>query len=72
VLAPLPDGHVLAGVAVDPLAHVVLGGLYGAALYIARAPDPAAARREVDVVLDTLTRGLGAADALKSGRRSRR
>jgi AcrR family transcriptional regulator len=72
VLAPLLDGHVLAGVAVDPLAHVALGGLYGAALYIARAPDPAAARREVDVVLDTLTRGLGGAGALKSGRRSRR
>ena len=59
VLAPLADGQVLAGVAVDPLAHVALGGLYGAALYIARAHDPAAARREVDAVLDTIVQALG-------------
>jgi AcrR family transcriptional regulator len=72
VLAPLVDGHLLAGVAVDPLAHVALGGLYGAALYIARAPDPATARREVDVVVDTLVRGLGLADAPKPRRRSPR
>jgi len=71
VLAPLVDGHVLAGVAADPLAHVTLGGLYGAALYIARASDPAAARREVDVVLDTLVRGLGGTDAPKSKPRQR-
>lgn len=58
VLAPLVDGQILAGVAVEPLAHVALGGLYGAALYIARAHDPATARREVDAVLDSLIRGL--------------
>ena len=58
VLAPLVDGHALAGVSVDPLAHVALGGLYGAALYIARAQDPPTARREVDAVLDSLIRGL--------------
>jgi AcrR family transcriptional regulator len=61
VLTPLAASAALPGVAVDPLAHVALGGLYGAALFIARSPDPGAARREVDVVLDTLIGGLRAA-----------
>jgi AcrR family transcriptional regulator len=62
VLAPLADGQGLAsiaGIAVDPLAHVALGGLYGAALYIARASDMPAARQEVEAVLDTLVQALG-------------
>jgi AcrR family transcriptional regulator len=63
VLAPLAAGAALPGDAVDPLAHVALGGLYGAALFIARSPDPGAARRRVDDVLDTLIRGLRAARA---------
>ena len=58
VLTPLTEATVLPGVAVEPLAHVALGGLYGAALYIARSSDPQAARRDVDVVLDTLIGGL--------------
>jgi AcrR family transcriptional regulator len=58
VLTPLATSDALPGVAVDSLAHVALGGLYGAALYIARSPDPNAARAEVDVVLDTLVDGL--------------
>jgi AcrR family transcriptional regulator len=58
VLTPLATSDVLPGVAVEPLAHVALGGLYGAALYIARSRDPSAARREVDAVLDTLIDGL--------------
>ncbi len=58
VLTPLTTSDVLPGVAVDPLAHVALGGLYGAALFIARSPNPNAARAEVDVVLDTLIGGL--------------
>ena len=58
VLTPLTASDVLPGVAVDSLAHVALGGLYGAALYIARSPDPNGARAEVDVVLDTLVHGL--------------
>jgi AcrR family transcriptional regulator len=62
LLTPLA-GAALPGVAVDPLAHVALGGLYGAALFIARSPDPAAARRDVDVVLDTVVGGLRAAKA---------
>jgi AcrR family transcriptional regulator len=58
VLTPLVATHVLPGVAVEPLVHVALGGLYGAALYIARSPEPLAARAEVDTVLDTLISGL--------------
>src|ERR1041385_6541421 len=57
VLAPLVETY-LPGVPIEPLVHVALGGLYGAALYIARAPDPKAARAEADTVLDTLIGGL--------------
>jgi len=57
VLTPLVDAY-LPGLGVDALAHVALGGLYGAALYIARSPAPRAARAEADVVLDTLISGL--------------
>ncbi len=60
VLTPLVSTDVLPGVAVEPLVHVALGGLYGAALFIARSPEPKAARREVDAVLDTLIGGLRA------------
>jgi len=57
VLTPLVEAY-LPGVAVEPLVHVALGGLYGAALYIARSPDPETARAEADTVLDTLIGGL--------------
>ncbi|MGH9029161.1 MAG: TetR/AcrR family transcriptional regulator [Acidimicrobiales bacterium] len=57
VLTPIVEAY-LPGVPVEPLVHVALGGLYGAALYIARSPDPAVARSEADVVLDTLISGL--------------
>lgn len=57
VLTPLAETY-LPGVAVEPLVHVALGGLYGAALYIARSPDPKTARAEADTVLDTLIGGL--------------
>jgi AcrR family transcriptional regulator len=57
VLTPLVETY-LPGVAVEPLVHVALGGLYGAALYIARSTDPKAARAEADTVLDTLIGGL--------------
>lgn len=59
VMTPLVEAH-LPGLAVEPLVHVALGGLYGAALYIARSPKPKAARAEVDAVLDTLVTGLRA------------
>ena len=57
VLAPLVESY-LPGVPVEPLVYVALGGLYGAALYIARSSDPEAARAEADIVLDTLISGL--------------
>jgi len=57
VLTPLVESY-LRGVPVEPLVYVALGGLFGAALYIARSPDPKAARAEADVVLDTLISGL--------------
>ena len=59
VLTPLVEAF-LPGVAVDALAHVALGGLYGAALYIARSSDPKAARSDAEAVLDTLIGGLRA------------
>lgn len=58
VLTPLVGLDVLPGVTVEPLVYVALGGLYGAALYIARSPEPKTARGEVDAVLDTLIAGL--------------
>ena len=58
VLTPLVATEVLPGVGVEPLVHVALGGLYGAALFIARSPDPKKARGQVDAVLDTLISGL--------------
>ncbi|TCP48512.1 TetR family transcriptional regulator [Tamaricihabitans halophyticus] len=60
VLTPLVDNGALPGVGADPLAHVALGGLYGAALYIARAADPHTARVEADAVLDIVLRGVRA------------
>jgi AcrR family transcriptional regulator len=74
VLTPLTTSDVLPGIDVDPLAHVALGGLYGAALFIARSPDPKAAREEVDVILDTLIGGLrtSAAAGPQARRNSRR
>jgi len=57
VLTPLVESY-LPGLAVDALVHVALGGLFGAALYIARSPDPVGARAEADAILDTLIGGL--------------
>jgi AcrR family transcriptional regulator len=58
VLTPLLASKRFPGVSVEPLAHVALGGLYGAALFIARSSDANAARAEVDAVLDALVGGL--------------
>jgi len=54
VLRPLVDTD-LAGLSVEALVHVALGGLYSAALYITRSPDPRVARIDADAVLDALT-----------------
>jgi hypothetical protein len=58
VLTPLLGTSTFGGVAIDALTYVALGGLYGASLYIARSSEPHVARAEVDIVLDTLIRGL--------------
>jgi AcrR family transcriptional regulator len=59
VLTPLAAAY-LPGLDIQALAHVALGGLYGAALYIARSAEPATARAAADVVLATLITGLRA------------
>lgn len=69
VLTPLVASGDLPGVTLDALAHLALGGLYGSALYIARASDPAAARAEADVVLDVVLRGVQEATARPAARR---
>lgn len=61
VITPLVAAEFLPGVGTEPLAHVALGGLYGAALYIARAGQPEVARREIDAVLDLIVDGLRSA-----------
>jgi len=58
VLAPLVAAGLLPGVGVEPLVYVTLGGLYGAALFVARSRQPRLARRDVDAVLDALVAGL--------------
>ena len=58
VITPLVAAKLLPGVGAEPLSHVALGGLYGAALYIARAPQAERARVEVDSVLDAIVGGL--------------
>ena len=60
VLTPLVDTY-LPGLAVEALVYVALGGLYGAALYIARSSQPKTERAEADAVVDTLISGLRAA-----------
>jgi AcrR family transcriptional regulator len=43
---------------IEPLAHMLLGAMAEGGLLIARADDPAAARREVGDSLDRILRGL--------------
>jgi AcrR family transcriptional regulator len=59
VLTPLVESF-LPELGVEALVYVALGGLYGAALYIARSPEPRIARAEQDAVLDSLIGGLRA------------
>jgi AcrR family transcriptional regulator len=44
----------------EPLAHVLIGALDEAALYLARADDPTRTRREVGAVIDRLIQSLAA------------
>jgi AcrR family transcriptional regulator len=59
VLAPLVESE-LPGLTVEALVHVALGGLYGAALYIARSVDPQKAQSEAEAVIETIILGLAA------------
>jgi hypothetical protein len=43
---------------VDPLTHVLVGAIDEAALYLARAADPAEARADVNLVLRRLAAAL--------------
>ena len=43
---------------VDPLAHLIVGALDEAAMYIARAPDEKAARREMGESVERMLEGL--------------
>lgn len=43
---------------VEPLTHVLIGAVDEAALYVARAPDPAQARADMDAVLRRLAAAL--------------
>jgi AcrR family transcriptional regulator len=54
------EAGLLARQPVRPLAHVLIGALDEAALYVATARNGKAARREVGAVLDRLLAGLGA------------
>ena len=44
---------------VEPLAHVLLGALREAALFLAAASDPVQARRDIGAVIDRLIQSLG-------------
>ena len=44
--------------AVEPLAHALVGALDEAAMYVARAPDPAAARRDMGPIVHRLVQSL--------------
>jgi AcrR family transcriptional regulator len=54
------DGGVLAPQPVRPLAHVIVGALDEAALYVARADDPVTALAEMDAVVTRMVDSLRA------------
>lgn len=61
VLGAGMDAGAFARRPVRPLAHILIGALDEAALYVARAPQPVAARAEVEETLAALVSGLRAA-----------
>ena len=60
VLGPLVASDRFPAASVESLVYMTLGGLYGAALYIARSAEPATARADAEVVLDAVLTGLRA------------
>jgi AcrR family transcriptional regulator len=59
-LENLMDAGIAQRQPVDPLAHALLGTLYEAGLYVARADDVRAAREEMEAVLRGMLEGLRA------------
>lgn len=57
-LENLMDAGIARRQPVDPLAHALLGTLYEAGLYVARADDARAARAEMETVLRAMLDGL--------------
>jgi hypothetical protein len=53
------ESGAIADQPVTPLAHVVIGALDEAALYLARSDGSRRARSEVDAVIDRLVDSLG-------------
>jgi AcrR family transcriptional regulator len=60
VLAHAIETGTIPSQPVSPLAHVLIGAMDEAALYIARAEEPERAREEMTVVVDRLIAGLAA------------
>jgi AcrR family transcriptional regulator len=58
ILRAAMDAGRIAEQPLRPLAHVLLGALDEAALYVARAKDPVVAREEMRTVLTGILRGL--------------
>ena len=58
LLTAAMDGGQLERRPVRPLAHVLIGALDEAAMYVARAADPAQAREDVQATLGALVSGL--------------
>src|SRR5829696_6439694 len=52
------DAGAITAQPVVPLAHVLIGALDECALYVARAPDPTAARQQCTAILQQLLHGL--------------
>jgi AcrR family transcriptional regulator len=59
-LAAAMEAGEIAPQPVGPLAHVLMGALDEAAMYVARAMDPVQAQREVNAVLESVLAGLSA------------
>jgi AcrR family transcriptional regulator len=58
MLGAAVQAGAIPGQPLRPLAHLLIGAMDEAALYVARAPDPDAARAEMAPVLDRLVDGL--------------
>jgi hypothetical protein len=58
MLAAAVEAGAIPAQPLRPLAHLLIGAMDEAALYVARAPDPDAARAEMAPILTRLVDGL--------------